>query len=137
MTNLLMDRSREKLKRIAVVITGAIKGTSHNSLYQELGLESLADRRWSRRLFFFHKIIQGLLSPYPHTYYNTVSEGADLTRSTTQNEITPISARTKVFENSFFPYCIEEWSKLNDKIRNIKSINKSKVTFLNFIKPRT
>ena len=113
--------------RAALVITGAIKGTSRNRLYQELGLESLADRRWSRRLFFFHKITQGLLPSYFQTYHNAVSEEAYLTRSTTQNKIKPIPARTKMFENSFFPYCIKEWSKLNDKIRNIESINKFKV----------
>ena len=40
-----------------------------------------------------------------------------------------------MFENSFVPYCIKEWSKLNDKIRNIESINKFKVAILNFIRP--
>ena len=65
-----------------------------------------------------------------------VSEGAYLTRSITQNKIKPIPARTKVFENLFFPYCINKWSKLNDKIRNKKSINKFKVTTLNFCKPK-
>ena len=29
-----------------------------------------------------------------------------------------------------------KWSKLNDKIRNIKSIDKYKVTTLNFIRPK-
>ena len=106
------------------MITGAIKRTSRDRLYQELGLKSLADRRWSRRLFFFHKITQGLLPSYLQTYHNAVSEGAYLTRSTTQNKIKPIPARTN--ENSFFPNCIKKWSKLNDKIRNIESINKFK-----------
>ena len=59
-----------------------------------------------------------------------------ITRSATQNKIKPIPARTKVFENSFFPYCIKEWSKLNNKIRNIESINKFKVAILNFITPK-
>ena len=122
--------------RAALVITGAIKGTSRDRLHQDFGLESLADRRWSRRLFFFHKITQGLLPSYLQTYHNAVSGGAYLTRSTTQNKIKPIPAKTKVFENSFFPYCIKEWSKLNDKIRNIESINKFKVTILNFIRPK-
>ena len=54
---------------------------------------------------------------------SAVSEGAYLTHLTTQNKIKPIPARTKVLENSFFPYYIEEWSKHNDKIRNIKPIN--------------
>ena len=122
--------------RAALVITGAIKGTSRDRLYQELGLESLPDRRWSRRPFFFHKITQGLLPCYLQTYHNAVSERAYLTRSTTQNKIKPIPARTKVFENSFFLYCINEWSKLHDKIRNIESINKFKVAILNFIRPK-
>ena len=64
--------------KAALVITGAIKGTSHDRLYQELGLESLAVR-WFCRLFFFHKITQGLLPSYLHTYHNAVSEGAHLT----------------------------------------------------------
>ena len=37
----------------ALVILGVIKGTARDRVYQELGLEFLADRRWSRRLFFF------------------------------------------------------------------------------------
>ena len=45
----------------ALIITGAFKGTSRDKIYQELGLESLADRRWTRKLIFFHKIILGLL----------------------------------------------------------------------------
>ena len=124
--------------KAALVITGVIKGTdlSRDRLYQELGLESLADRRWSRRLFFFHKIIQELLPSYLHTYHNAVSEGACLTRSTTQNKIKPIPPRTKVFANWFFPYYCKERSKHNNKIRNIKSSNKFKVTILNFIRPK-
>ena len=62
--------------KAAPVITVAIKGTSHDRLYQELGLESLADRRWSRSLFFFRKILQRLLPSYLLTYHNAFSEGA-------------------------------------------------------------
>ena len=50
--------------RSALVITGAIKGISRYRLYQEIGLKSLADRRWSRKIFFFHKIVNGLLPLY-------------------------------------------------------------------------
>ena len=96
-------------------------------------LESLAERRWSGRLFFLQKIIQEPLPYYHQTYHNDVSKVAYLTCSTTQNKIKPIPARTKLFENSFFPYCINnEWSKLSNKVRNIKSINKFKLTILNF-----
>ena len=52
----------------ALITTGAIKGTCHDKIYQELGLESLADRRWSRKLIFFHKIILGLQPSYFQNY---------------------------------------------------------------------
>ena len=40
----------------AIAITGAIRGTSSEKLYQELGLESLRSRRWLRKLCLFYKI---------------------------------------------------------------------------------
>ena len=98
--------------KAALVIIGETKGTFWHRLYEELRLESLSDRRWSRRLFFSYKIIQGLLPSYLQSYHNAFSEGAYLTRSTTQNKMKPIPAKTKVFENSFFPYCIIESIKL-------------------------
>ena len=39
-----------------LAITGAIRGTSREKLYQELGLESLQLRRWYRKLSYFYKI---------------------------------------------------------------------------------
>ena len=40
-------------------ITGAIQGTFRVRLYHELGLESLGDRQWCRKLTFFDKIVNG------------------------------------------------------------------------------
>ena len=40
----------------SLVITGAIRGTSEEKLYQELGFESLQQRSWSRKLCIFHNI---------------------------------------------------------------------------------
>ena len=47
-----------------LIITSGIKGTCRDKIYQELGLESLADRRRSRKPIFFHKIILGLQPSY-------------------------------------------------------------------------
>ena len=51
----------EKVERIqyqaALAITGAWQGSSRSKLYDELGWESLSDRRRSRRNFQIHKII--------------------------------------------------------------------------------
>ena len=40
----------------AIAITGAIRGTSSEKLFQEVGLESLKSRRWLRKLCLFYKI---------------------------------------------------------------------------------
>ena len=47
-----------------LAITGAIRGTSREKLYQELGLESLKDRRWLRWLCPFHETLSTKLPPY-------------------------------------------------------------------------
>ena len=40
-----------------LALTGAIRGTSKDKIYQELELEFLWDRRWCRKLCFFYKIL--------------------------------------------------------------------------------
>ena len=41
----------------ALAVTGTWQGTSRVKLYEELGWESLSDRRISRRILLMHKII--------------------------------------------------------------------------------
>ena len=48
----------------ALAITGAIKGTSREKLYRELGLEYLVQRRWFRRLSYFYRINSSKLPHY-------------------------------------------------------------------------
>ena len=52
--------------KAALIITGTIKRTCRDKIYQELGFQSLAGRRWSRKLIFLHKIILGLQPSYLH-----------------------------------------------------------------------
>ena len=121
----------------ALIITGAFKGTSRDKIYQELGLESLADRRWTRKLIYFHKIILGLLPSYLKDYLIPCDNlRTYLTRSSTQKRIKTFPARTKTFESSFFPHCAEEWGNLSEELRNINSINTFKSCILNFVRPR-
>ena len=53
------DSFHQKLESIqynaALAITGAIRGTSSENLYQELGLKSLQQRRWYSKLCTFLK----------------------------------------------------------------------------------
>ena len=57
----------------ALAVTGAIRGSSREKLYQELGLETLQQRRWYRKLCCFYKILKSVsevpLFNYSHTQY--------------------------------------------------------------------
>ena len=48
----------------ALAITGAIRGSSGEKLYQELCSESLLQRRWFRKLCYFLKITKNQSSKY-------------------------------------------------------------------------
>ena len=58
----------EKLEPVqykaALVITGVIQSTSHEKIFQELGLESLKSRRWFKRLCCMFKIMKNEASNY-------------------------------------------------------------------------
>ena len=58
----------EKLERVqyqaALAVTGAWQGTSRIKLYEELGWESLSDRRTCRRVLQIHKIVDAKTPEY-------------------------------------------------------------------------
>ena len=45
----------------ALALTGAIRGSSKEKLYQEIGLESLQLRQWYRKICGFYKIYQSAM----------------------------------------------------------------------------
>ena len=63
----------EKLESIQYIaclaLTGTIRGTSKEKLYQELSLESLQLRRWYRKLCPFYKILK---NKYPVYLFNLI-----------------------------------------------------------------
>ena len=66
----LMNLPEKTQYHAAFAVTGTWKGTSLNKIYDELGWETLSDRRWSRRLIQFYKIHNNytptyLKSPFP------------------------------------------------------------------------
>ena len=114
----------------AIAITGAIRGTSSEKLFQELGLESLKSRRWLRKLCLFYKIFH---EKSPSYLFQLIppKNNVDATRSSQSNKIS--SFKTRHF--SFFPAVISEWNSLDVNIRNSSSINVFKKELLKFIRP--
>ena len=65
----IINSFHERLESIqynaALAITGAIRGSSREKRYQELGFESLQQRRWYRKPCLFYKIIKKPISQVP------------------------------------------------------------------------
>ena len=108
--------------KACTAITSAIQATSRERLYQELGLESSENRRWYRKLLFFHKTVNGATPRYLTSYLNTNENPVFTTRASNQNKIRRFRARTEHFKQSFFPICVNEWYKLDSSLREAKSI---------------
>ena len=110
----------------ALAITGAIRGTSKEKLYQELGLESLEKRRWYRKLCYFYKIFNKQ-SP---TYLLNVIPVSSRSYFTRYAENVPsFKMRHDFFKYSFFPSTAIEWNKIDKNIRKSESLNIFKKVF--------
>ena len=116
----------------ALAITGAIRGTSKERIYNELGVESLEKRRWYRRMCLFWKIINGLTPSYLRDSLPQIQFSRNPTR---QNQFSIVSKNTDYFSKSFFPYCTDQWNLLDPAIKNIQSISLFKKALLKFIRP--
>ena len=106
-----------------LAITGCLRGASRERLFQELGLESLAERRWSRRLFFLYKIINHLAPSYLKDVIRKI------------RELHVLAARTGRFQATFFPYSVSKLNELDHNKKNLPSIGSFKNAILRFIRP--
>ena len=110
--------------------TGAIRGTSQEKLYQELGLESLRSRRWLRRMCYFYKLIK---TQKPLYLFNLILPQLNSLRH--PNTYSVMRCRNDYFKNSFISYVVREWNKLSTEIRNSTSYQQFRKSLLPFIKP--
>ena len=101
----LMESIARIQYQAALLISGTWKGTSRNKLYNELGWESLTDRRWCRRLINFYKIHNGVTPSYLRD--NLPPKRRLLYGNDNPNVYHQFSCNTSRYKNSFYPYAIK------------------------------
>ena len=116
----------------ALAITGAIRGSSREKLYQELGLESLKSRRWYRKLCLFFKLKK---NKHPSYLFDMIPKVLSTRTTRNYNNIPLFNVKHEYFRNSFFPSTVIEWNKLDNNIRNSESVSAFKKQILKFIRP--
>ena len=109
-----------------------IRGSSREKLYQELGMETLQQRRWYRKLCCFYKILKSQFRKY---LYSIIPIHNMSYRTRQCNKVPAINVKHDFFENNFFPSTIIEWNKLDWKIKNSESFKTFKKRILSFIRP--
>ena len=115
-----------------LAIIGAIRGTSTEKIYQELGLESLKSRRWFRKLYNFYKIFN---DKSPSYLFNLIPNFNRVQNTRLSYNIPTTKVKHDYFKDSFFPSAISEWNKLDLNIRNSANLIAFKKKLLNFIRP--
>ena len=117
--------------KAALPITGAIQGTSREKIFQELGLESLKSRRWSRSFCFMVKIMK---SKVPSCLINLIAK-LEQTFNTRNKHLPTYNCRTDRFKYSFFSCTLNDLFSLDISIRKSELISIFKSKLSAFIRP--
>ena len=117
----------------ALAVSGTWKGTNRNKIYEELGWETLDQRRFFRRLTHIYKIMNNLTPedlkmPIP-------PQQGHLFGYRSSNVIRPIACRTERYRNSFYPDSVISWNGIGPELRGAKSLSIFKKNILKIIRP--
>jgi hypothetical protein len=128
----LMNLVEQVQYKAALIVTGCWQGTSRVKLYDELGWESLSDRRWGRRMTLYYKIVNGLTPAY--LFEHVPNEAPRALR-----KFVPKAPLTKTlrYANSFFPFCINQWETLDCDTKYSTSVQNFKDKINDDIRPES
>ena len=101
--------------KAALLVSGCWYGTNREKLYDALGWESLSESRWSRRMTMFYKMLNRMAPPY---LLDHIPEHISSNVSFRRNDIRPPFSRTGRCVNSFIPFCITNWNKLDSTTKS-------------------
>ena len=112
----------EKVEKIqyqaALAVTGAWQGSSRSKLYEELGWETLSERRWR----ILH--LQNIVSNRTHYLKDKLPRPRKpLYSQNNNNTFHEIRCRSSKYMNSSFPDAITSWNNVIIHFDNIPSIN--------------
>ena len=128
--NNLSDKIETVQYNAALAIEDAFRGTSKEKFYQELGLESLKDRRRLRRMSYFYKIA---LTKLPLCLYELIPSRQRSHRY--PGCFQTLRCRTTLFRNSFLRFTITESNKLDSDIKSTDAHVMLSKKLLTFIRP--
>ena len=129
----LMKELEKVQYQAALAITGTWQGSNQSKLYEELGWESLSDRRWCRRILQTHKIVN---DKTPLFLKNKLPRHRrPLYRRQNDNTFYEKKANSERYKNSFFNDGIRSWNTIITYFSKTPSISILKNHLLSLIRP--
>ncbi len=124
------DKDKKLLEDVqleaARVVTSAVRGTSHQIIYDACNWETLEKRRNTQQLVNMYKLENNLLPPS----LTSLLPGQINTRVTynlrNKSNIIGIQAKSNAYKNSFLPSAIQLWNNLDPDTRNLDTLGKFK-----------
>ena len=105
--------------KACLALSRAIRGSSREKLYHELGLESFQRRCWYRKVCLFYKIFK---ENKPVYLFNLIPSKNSNYNTRNTDKITPFHTKHNFFKNSFFPSTVVESNKLDPNLRSAASL---------------
>lgn len=118
------SNSLEELHLEAIrTIVGAVRGTSHQKLYEESGFCSLEKRRERHKIIFYYKIINGMCPDYLLSILpGLVADGNPYHRRRLLERNVP-RCKTELYKKSFVPSTTLLWNSLPNNIKACNSLS--------------
>ena len=129
----LMEKIEGVQYQAALAITGTWKGSSRTKLYEELGWESLSDRRMSRRILQIHKIENNITPSYLKVklpVHHGLHVGGNLPKTFLEYRW-----KTDRYKKSFFPDAITQWNIFITHFNDLPSFYTLKSHMMSLLRP--
>ena len=130
--NLFKEKLESNQYIVCLALAGAIRGTSKVKIYRKLGLESIRDCRWCRKLCLFEKVLE---NKNPKNLSSLIPTRCLLYSTWNIYKITLPNTKHNFFKSSYFPSTIIEWNNLDPHLRKSESFSVFTSNIFKFIGP--
>ena len=131
--NSLMEKVERTQYQAVLGITGTRQGSHRSKLYEELGWETISDRRWCRRIL---QMLKNNMTP-SYLKDKLPPNRKLLYRCNNSKTFHEIRCKTSRYTNSFFPDAINSWNNIIRNFQNVPPFTCLKAQILSLIRPKT